>query len=78
MSLSFSMMQLVGHQKNIILKTTNIVVVISRVDMSQAKQILQLHNLASFGMKPPVIIMMLLLVSIMTEIQVSNLVIVLL
>lgn len=72
-SLSFSMMQWVGHQKNIILKKPNMVVAISRLDMSQAKQILQLHNLGSCGMKPLVIIMMLLLVSIMTEIQVSQL-----
>lgn len=66
------MMLLVGHRKNIIQRTTNLVVVMSRVDMLQDKQILQLHNLVSCGMKPLVITMILLLVSIMMEIQVSN------
>lgn len=66
------MMLLVGHRKNTIQRTTNLVVVMSRVDMLQDKQILQLHNLVSYGMKPLVITMILLLVSIMMEIQVSN------
>lgn len=73
-SVYFSMMLLVGHRKNTIQRTANLVVVVmSRVDMLQDKQILQLHNLVSYGMKPLVITMILLLVSIMMEIQVFQL-----
>lgn len=64
------MMQLVGHLKNTMQRTINLVAVMSRVGMLLEKQILQLHNLVSFGMKPLVITMMLLLVSTMMEIQV--------
>lgn len=65
-----SMMLLVGHQKNTIQRTTNLVVAMGRVDMLQDKQILQLHNLVLCGMKPLVITTTLLLVSTMMEIQV--------
>lgn len=63
------MTQLVGHQKNI-MRITNLVVVKSKMDKSQAKQILLLHNLVLCGTKPPVIIMMLHLGSTTMGIQV--------
>lgn len=63
------MMQLVGHQKNI-MRITNLMVVKSKMDKSQAKQILLLHNLVLCGTKPPVIIMMLHLGSTTMGIQV--------
>lgn len=65
------MMQLDGHQKNIMQMISNPLVGRSRVvEWLQAQRMLLLHNLALCGMKHLATIMMLLLGSTMMEIQV--------
>lgn len=64
------MILLVGHQKNIIQMTYNLLVGKSKLVRLQFRKMLRLHSLALCGMKHLVIIMMLLLGSIMMEIQV--------
>jgi len=69
-AISFSMMLLDGHPRNIILMTNSQMRAKSKQQMLQAPRTVQLLNLGLSGMKPQAITMMLLLVSITIQIQV--------